>query len=312
MWKVKKKLDKISSVNNIKEDKEQFNKNKTKINDGKNKSFSYLKINNDTRLLLLRPVLKQTLYQDHEKDYLLNIVSRLFCSNNQEKLSLNLNNSKNSSNSNSCKDDSNNSKKQNKYFFLKDDYSFVRRRKYKDITDKYSLQFLIKKYYKDDNDLLYSRRTKRYKRTKKTNRVTGFREFMIAELNKIDENLNNNFNNNVKENEKIRKKLNEKREEKIRQNEEWDKKFALFKSYIQKLKKMDDLELKHDSLRFIYKINEEYQNNEIIKIRQSKRINEFKHFLKQHYEKRNLINKYFMGQIIFQRNCIFSSAKIFK
>ena len=140
----------------------------------------------------------------------------------------------------------------------------------------------------------------------------GFREFMIEELNKIDEgNLSDDFENTQKENDKIRNKTKEKREEKRRKMEEWNKRFKQFKYHVERLKKMDDLELKHDSIRFIYKEKEEYEKEKMFNVKQAKRINEFKTFLSKQKEKRNIIDKFFIGQLIFKPNCVFSTKNIF-
>ena len=316
---------KLTSFNNQKE-KNNFEKNKNEIIDKKYKTLSYFNIKNDSRLLLLRPILKYSLHQDHEQENLLGIINKLFKQDNIAKPSLNLNNSTNSLDSNISNNRDNssediikesknisNSQNQIKKIIIKDDNIFLKRKKYISILERYPLLFFHKKYYRDDNDLLYSRRKGIFKKMKKKKRGMGFIEFMIEELNEMDEgNLTDDFENTIKENEKIRKKIKEKREEKRRKREEWNKKFNLFKSNIQKLKKMDELEFKNDSLKFIYKIKEEYERNQIIKLKQSKRINEFKKFLQNHKEKTKLINEYIMRQIIFKPNCIFSSDKIFQ
>ena len=303
---------------------ENFEKIKNKIMENKYKTISYFDLKEDSRLILLRPILKYTLYQNHQKDTLLNVISRLFKSNNNIKLSLNLNDSKNTidednissidniSEVNSSEYNDNNKQIPFKKFWIKDDGAFVRRKMYKNITEKYSQQYLKKKYSKDDNDLLHFRRIRINKRFKKIDRGMGFKEFMIEELNKIDEgNFSDDFENTKKENEKIRKQIQKKREEKKRRLEEWNRRFNLFKSYIQKLKKMDDLELKHDSIRFIYKEKEEYEKKQIFNLKQAKRINEYKAFLSKQKEKRNIIDKFFMGQLVFKPNCVFTSKNVF-
>ena len=74
---------------------------------------------------------------------------------------------------------------------------------------------------------------------------------------------------------------------------------------------MDDLEFKHDSIRFLYKINDNNEIKQIFNVKQAKRINEFKKFIKKHKEKRNIIDKFFMGNIVFKPNCVFSTKNIF-
>ena len=255
---------------NIIEKNKKYEKLKSEIIENNYRTISYFNLKDDSRLVLLKPILKYTLYNDHEKSNLSNIINRLFQAKNKITFSLKLNSnrSRNSlkSNSSSVYPSEDNSGKNNNRIDiptkrkkkLKDDNAYVKRRVYKNITEKYSQQFFVKKYYKDDNDLLNSRRNRIYKiHSKKTKREVRFKEFMIEELNKInDGNLSDDFENTKKDNEKIRQYIKKKRDEKRRKMEEWDRKFKLFKSHVEKLKRMDDLEFKHDSIRFLYKIND--------------------------------------------------------
>ena len=327
-----KVFGKNSNYNKIIEKNERFEKLKNEIIENNYKTISYFDLKESTRLILLRPILKYTLYRDHEKSNLSNIINKLFRVPNKLKLSLSLSNSTNSLNSNksssfissekseiseyseedSVKDLKETNKKQTKRFQIKDDNAYIKRKIYKNMTEKYSLQYLKKKYSKDDNDLLNFRRNRIYKRLKKIDRGMGFREFMIEELNKIDEgNLSDDFENTQKENDKIRKQIKEKREEKRRRMEEWNKRFKKFKYHVQRLKKMDDVELKHDTIRFIFKEKEELEKKQIFNLKQAKRINEFKNFLSKQKAKRNIIDKFFVGQLVFKPNCVFSTKNVF-
>ena len=309
--------------NKIKEKNEKFKKIKNKIIENKYKTISYFDLKDDSRLILLRPILKYTLYLNHDKNNLYNIVKRLFGVTNKYQLSLNLNNSDNSIESNSLNDNSlldkidndvSNSNFEKIKSKIKHYDSLVKHKVYNNLSEKYYIPLITVKtrYYKDDNDLLNSKNNKIFKRIKRVDRKIGFKEFMIEELNKInEENLLDDFENMKKENDKIRKQIQEIKEEKNRKMEEWNKKFDLFKSHIQKLKKMDDKELKNDSLRFIYKIENNYEVKRIFDVKQAKRINDFKKFINTHKEKRNIIDNLFKGQIVFKPNCVFTSQNVF-
>ena len=180
-----KQFEKIN-YKKIMEKNEKFEKIKKEIIENNYKTISYFDLKESSRLILLRPILKYTLYQDHEKSNLSNITNKLFRVPNKLKLTLNLTSSTNSLKSNNnnktssfnssekseisensdeynTKDLKGSTKKQTKRFLIKDDNAYVKRKIYKNITEKYSEQYLRKKYYKDDNDLLNYKSIRIYK-----------------------------------------------------------------------------------------------------------------------------------------------------
>ena len=60
--------NKTNNYDKIKEKNEKFEKLKNKILENKYRTISYFDLTEDSRLILLRPILKYTLYKNHEKD----------------------------------------------------------------------------------------------------------------------------------------------------------------------------------------------------------------------------------------------------
>ena len=330
----------------VKEKNERFQTIKSELIKNRHNTISYFEVKDDSRLILLRPMLKYTLYQKHEKEILFNNVHKMFGiedkkSNEPQNINININITNQSvqsksklskeesfSDKNDIDEEYNNysrlnvkkdEEEYNNYSILNDkndeEESHKKNDYYKKLKEKYTNPIQNKKNdFKDDSDLLESENNEKkpIKRTKKNERGMGFNEFMLEELSKYDDgNFTDDFENTKKEIEKIREIVRQKKEEKKRRTEDWNKKFNLFKKHIQKLKKMDDLSLKYDSIGFIYKIKDDDNNGkEMLNVMQAKRINEFKVFLKKNKEKRNLIDNIIKEKIIFRPSCVFSTQNI--
>ena len=134
---------------------------------------------------------------------------------------------------------------------------------------------------------------------------------LIKENDKL---INNNINENNNEKD-IESEI-----DKRKKNTNLEEKYKLFKELIDKMKSMSEDEINKDNGIDLLKKDNPYSNKNInINILSSfekekieKRINYFKKFLKNSYDKRTLNNDFNNSNITFKSPCVFSTGNIFQ
>ena len=308
--------------------KNSSKKNNDNILIKNNKSISFFPDNNSSNILLLNPTLNGQLNLNENKSKLISItntsINEQIKNKNSNNNTININHNKNVDNNTNKNDIFKNDLNYSKFNKISNDFMAkikknLNKKKVKKISDLFSQLFFKEtknlnnnKYNNSDEDNYYSRnhiKNKFIKKIKK-NKI-GFHKFM--ELMKVNDKLiNNNINEN--NNEKNIKSEIDKR----KKSTNLEEKYKLFKELIDKMKSMSEDEINKDKGIDLLKKDNPYSNKNINilssfeKEKIEKRINYFKKFLKNSYDKRVLNNDFNNSNITFKSPCVFSTGNIFQ